>query len=218
MTTTMRHKGFDFPMEPRTMSYLDIPGSNSPQVANRWQRVTGQMGDNRQPLIMDFFWRGTCFGCGRGTWSSPQDDLFNIESYLNTSMISDSIVEDGKTYRTCQSCTGGSRQVIIDAATASSDSSKAPLEWPEEIIGELMGARKVRAGTLKRWIEPHATAPAVGAYIMVGNAMHRFASFTADGKVAVQGKTEAYPMDEVQVLTPAVHGVAHPDVVVMPHF
>jgi hypothetical protein len=216
---TVRFKGFEFPTEPRTMTYLDLPGSASPQVANRWQRVTGQTDNNKNAISIDFFWRGTCHSCGRGIWSSPQDDIINIDNFVTQGMQADVIAEDGVELRACVQCVGSYRSQIIANAAASTDTNKGLIVWPEEVVGPMERDRENRKAALRRWLEPRATAPAVGAYVLHNDRMLRFSSFTADGKVAVmEPSIDPLPMGEVQVLTPCVHGIDHPDVVVLPHF
>ena len=216
---TIRFKGFEFPDAPRTLSYLDLPGSSSPQVSNRWQRVTGQTDNKKNTVSLDFFWRGACHSCGRGVWTSPQDDIFNIDNFVTQGMQADTIVEDGVEMRACIQCIASYRSQIVTNATAVTDANKGLIPWPEAIVGPLIAEREARQAGLRRWLEPRPTAPAVGAYVLHENRMLRFASFTPEGKVAVMEPTiEPLTAEEVRVLTPAVHGIEHPEVVVLPHF
>lgn len=208
---SIKLNGLEFPAAPREESYLDLPTSGAPQVANRWHRVPNQQVPSG-PVDLDVFWRGACLRCGNGIWSTPQDDIVNVAAYIADTRLATEVIRDGVAYRCCKRCSGHADEVV-SLGQASPDENKGFVQWPDGITATSAKARAEREAKKAEWTVERPTAPAEGAYVVAGKALTRFERF-ADGKVVTE--SGVHEMDGVQVLVPAVYGVLHPSVIVLP--
>lgn len=214
----IRHNGRDFPTTPQRISYFgDVPsGSATPTVASRWIRVTDGQGST------DLFWKGRCMVCSHNVWYAPEETSAHhpLTDYLTTrNIFAERSDSDGVPYSICERC---NERTTDDASLSPyvGGEDRAPIEWPPTIMEALQqrieDARK-KAG---EWADARPAVPVEGAYVLpvdheLGRTLPRFGGFNDNGTVTVQSAegSKTYPMDQVMVLIPAVHGAMHRNIV-----